>query len=624
MIAQPLTRITALGATGLLAAGLLGVVANPAYAATLPVDSSAGLVAAITLANSDPNPDTIEITGSFVLAEDLPEITEDLIILGNGNSIAAAGYESFSFGSVDEAEIHNLTITDALDSGIYALHTNLVLENVTVTGSGDYGLSVDFGSLSITGSTFSDNRFGGASIIANTADITISASHFDDNDGFEGLLIIADSGAVTVTGTTANDNEGNGARFVVEGDTQLVLTGVEASGNEYEGFEIEALDSADVRLTDLTADDNGDNGIDLHLESSSALTATGLSANDNGDNGFEISTDGDVVGQISDSVFDDNRDNGVDVEARGGELTFTRVDTSGNGDSGYLLSLSDAGRVVIAEANIDGNTDSGIDADIYGSVLDVLGSTISRNTVGAIFYAEEGSLVSIVNSTVSGNEPGTIQSVFVGGILFDGNASGEVPQAVIANSTITDNFSGYQATPGGVGVIAFALRIENSILAGNGDWSLATQGLPAQIVVEHSLLHNAFGDPIVDAAIAAGTGNITDEDPLLGPLANNGGHTLTQLPQAGSPVIDAGDPAFAGPPTQDQRGQARVQNGRLDMGAVETQVPGGGGEGGDEDGDGGLADSGGPDILVPGLVIAGLLVILGAVLLFVRTRRRRS
>jgi len=39
----------------------------------------------------------------------------------------------------------------------------------------------------------------------------------------------------------------------------------------------------------------------------------------------------------------------------------------------------------------------------------------------------------------------------------------------------------------------------------------------------------------------AGTGNI-DENPLLGPLADNGGYTLTHALGAGSPAIDAGDP----------------------------------------------------------------------------------
>jgi hypothetical protein len=47
------------------------------------------------------------------------------------------------------------------------------------------------------------------------------------------------------------------------------------------------------------------------------------------------------------------------------------------------------------------------------------------------------------------------------------------------------------------------------------------------------------------------------------------------MPNAGSPVINAGDPAFVSPPTTDQRGPgyARVFGGRIDIGAVEAASP---------------------------------------------------
>jgi hypothetical protein len=69
--------------------------------------------------------------------------------------------------------------------------------------------------------------------------------------------------------------------------------------------------------------------------------------------------------------------------------------------------------------------------------------------------------------------------------------------------------------------------------------------------------------------VAPGNGNILGVDPKLGPLQNNGGPTMTMLPQAGSAAINAGDPNFSPPPSTDQRGYPRV-NGRLDIGAVEV------------------------------------------------------
>ena len=53
-------------------------------------------------------------------------------------------------------------------------------------------------------------------------------------------------------------------------------------------------------------------------------------------------------------------------------------------------------------------------------------------------------------------------------------------------------------------------------------------------------------------------------DPLLGPLANNGGPTLTHALQPGSPAINRGDPAA---PPRDQRGYGRL--GVPDVGAFE-------------------------------------------------------
>jgi hypothetical protein len=67
------------------------------------------------------------------------------------------------------------------------------------------------------------------------------------------------------------------------------------------------------------------------------------------------------------------------------------------------------------------------------------------------------------------------------------------------------------------------------------------------------------------------TGDITNTDPLLGPLTNDGGVWVHPLLE-GSPAIDAGDPAFSPPPEYDQRGPGfpRVIGGRVDIGAYEV------------------------------------------------------
>lgn len=73
------------------------------------------------------------------------------------------------------------------------------------------------------------------------------------------------------------------------------------------------------------------------------------------------------------------------------------------------------------------------------------------------------------------------------------------------------------------------------------------------------------------------TGVLTDVDPLLGELVDNGSGPVHPL-LSGSPALDAGDPSFAHDLLFDQEGGPRVEGGRIDLGSVETEDP-------DDDGD---------------------------------------
>jgi hypothetical protein len=80
-----------------------------------------------------------------------------------------------------------------------------------------------------------------------------------------------------------------------------------------------------------------------------------------------------------------------------------------------------------------------------------------------------------------------------------------------------------------------------------------------------------YGDDTCWGAATPPAGNLVGVDPLVGPLADNGGPTLTRMPQPGSPAIDALSPPAAcdGP---DQRGALRPQGVSCDIGAVEVGV----------------------------------------------------
>jgi hypothetical protein len=68
--------------------------------------------------------------------------------------------------------------------------------------------------------------------------------------------------------------------------------------------------------------------------------------------------------------------------------------------------------------------------------------------------------------------------------------------------------------------------------------------------------------------------DLTKVNPMLGPLANNGGPTMTQALPRSSPAVDAGGlPSSSSCPAADQRGESRPWGPACDIGAFELHYP---------------------------------------------------
>ena len=181
-------------------------------------------------------------------------------------------------------------------------------------------------------------------------------------------------------------------------------------------------------------------------------------------------------------------------------------------------------------------------------------ATAFYNTVAAVstgYWHPAGSSpnsASLINCTFSGNTAsvGSIVRVGYGGIgqlehctfagntgvsLYAGSVYGSQPRAVIRGCAFGPNAS---ASADGAGIEDAGYNISADLSA--------------------RLNHPT---------------TVLGMDPLLGPLADNGGPTLTLLPQAGSPLID--NALFAGTLAQDQRGVGRPQGFARDVGAVEVE-----------------------------------------------------
>ena len=198
---------------------------------------------------------------------------------------------------------------------------------------------------------------------------------------------------------------------------------------------------------------------------------------------------------------------------------------------------------------------------------------------GAVFNL--GGTLAVTNSTLSGNAAvggagGTsIHSAAagagLGGAVF--NRSGTV---TLLNATIAKN----RADQGGGGIynlgdgtnLSGVVSMRNTIVAGTTNWASDY----VAVAINSASTTNTGNNNLIQLNQGFDGGIVTSADPDLGPLANNGGPTLTHALLDHSPAIDAGD--NAGLPATDQRGYPRIVNSRgygpaiVDIGAVEQGV----------------------------------------------------
>jgi hypothetical protein len=241
-------------------------------------------------------------------------------------------------------------------------------------------------------------------------------------------------------------------------------------------------------------------------------------------------------------------------------LTITNGFTNGASGGGIVNSAT----LTLTNCTLAGNsTDaSSTGGAIYNvGTLTLSGCTVANNSADFAGAIQNYATCSLVNCTFTANS------------AFGGN--GGVIDNVGANLTVTQcTFSGNSAAFAGGAIDNYVSQatLVNSILAnnsGDGDfynWSSGTVTLAGNNLV--GALANVGGIEIPEGAIISA-------DPMLGPLANNGGRTLTMMPQIGSPAIDAGNTADAASINYDQRGPGfpRVLGAAVDLGAVETAVP---------------------------------------------------
>jgi CSLREA domain-containing protein len=238
-----------------------------------------------------------------------------------------------------------------------------------------------------------------------------------------------------------------------------------------------------------------------------------------------------------------------------------------------------AGQLTLMNTTVGGNSGVGAGGGLFLSstvTAAVSNSTFSSNSanggggLGGAIRLSNGATLTATNSTFATNSSG-----FTGGAIENGGASGGL---TITNST----FSGNTASLDGAAINGDA-TVGYSTFAGNSASGGALSGtIQAQATI---LAHGAQGTNCNGALISLGD-NISDDstcfaspnvvhdrintDPLLGPLASNGGPTQTHALLAGSPAIDGVTNNACPPPNTDQRGFLRPSGAHCDTGAYEA------------------------------------------------------
>lgn len=392
----------------------------------------------------------------------------------------------------------------------------------------------------------------------------------------------------------------------------LTLTNGKVTGNGG------AVDSVGANLTLSNSTINGsvatNNGGGVYAGGAGVnVTISGVSAQNNtarDGGGIRVSPGAGGTGLIENSLVSGNTATtgwGGGLYLNGGSITVNATRVINNHATANPAGGIEAfqTKFTISDSKVSGNTSTGVGGGLYVSYapMTMQRTVVSGNTASGVggglalknnLYQGTGG-ATIQNSTFSGNTtPG-----YGGGIAAfnDGNLSVALTNVTISGNTTTAKGGGLYSSVGYVGAAmprgTGTLTIESSTIAGNG--AATGGGVVAAAKGNNITLHDSIianntattADADVNGTFVAnynfikdatgatlnGGNNTIGVDPALGPLTVNGGPTPTLLPTLGSPVIDAGDPFFAPPPSTDQRGLPRVAGVHIDIGAVERQTP---------------------------------------------------
>jgi hypothetical protein len=424
----------------------------------------------------------------------------------------------------------------------------LTMVNSSIVGSrSQYGGGlINYSSVTLTNiSVMSNSAKYGGGLYNFVSTMTMQSGSIVDN------FASSDGGGLYSTGSVAtlsgvavlsNTAASNGGSINAEGGW-LTLTGVQLMRNT-------ALAGGGLYV---------DYAAQVMVSSTLILSNTGTS-----DGGGFYNSNG--VLEIANSTLRNNRSSYGGVIVNRQPSTATLVDdmiVANFATNGYGGVLDNLGFVSIVDSSLISNSavyKGGAIQNYNFGTINISGSTLLSNTTGDSGGAIANSgILTLTNTTVShnlakGNGGGLYQSAAM--VTLTSQLQNDT---IVANVAEGDGGGVYQSSAGPI----YAL---NTLIAQNVDTGGQAPDCNSINSLGYNLIQTTTGCTINGIL----TGVISNTDPMIGPLQDNGGSTWTHALIKGSPAIDAGDPVNC--PATDQRDAVRPIGPRCDISAFEAPL----------------------------------------------------
>lgn len=529
----------------------------------------------------------IGISGAAIDAKGqllIDDLTVDGADVGPTGSVIRIDFSDETF----DLELRNSSITNSTGSAIDNVNpSGALIEGTLLSGNAGNGLGISDGTplrvvdtmitnnggngivtsgqgfgiqpvVEILNSTLDNNAGGGFLCLSSCRTLTVEGSQITNNGasaspgrgGGVVMPIVLDGGvlaSVTIDDSTISGNDGEHP-----GGGVFVFGSFESSGDDQPPV---SITNSEVSNNTTVCGDCDGGGVAVLVGDLSIIGSTMAGNESTGDGGAVSIERGDqaVVDEPADLIvtgttFTDNEAAGdggaIRAQANSVSIEQSTFDSNSAGGAGGGVSLGGVFNDTLlasGDATVEASTFTGNDAANGGAVR---------------LSNPNGSIARLVNSTVHDNSATT-----AGGGFF----VGPTELLDLLHTTVTDNDAPAGSNLAANGPVTIAASI---IADGSGSSCQLIPGQPVIVVPNIVSLGVNWFD---DSTCAPAGSDLVDAggDPLLGPLDDNGGPTLTRLPAAESgaaglvPIANCVEPS-------DQRGVSRPVGPACDAGAVEV------------------------------------------------------